>query len=355
MKFEQLLERAGSEVKGMPQAESKANEVVNTSNNSEWYSEYGVLNSVKDLTFQEGALSLFAEGNEGNNLPVTYDVPYDTLNYKMKAKTEWTNSAHPAAANKAMTSAKATISQKGLIAQFGLSDEMLAHSSDARISEFVQRKAAESFRNSALNMLINGDTVTAATGNVNSDDLAPATTFADGAADDSLLLNGLRKAAIGNSNTFDVTAFDADKMISVRKLLGDQYKNDLASLAVLWNADTWLTALTDDAIKLAINTSQTAAIDGGMPNLWGMRSASSAYMRLTEADGKESGATPANNTKGQFLVFVPKAVRHGFGQDAKLEVERVAGYGYQITVSAQWGFTILDSANTVAAGINVAV
>lgn len=355
MKFENLLERAGSELKKIPQAEQKANEIVQTGNNSEWYSEDGVVNSIKDLTFKEGALSLFALGNEGNNLPVSYPVPYDTTNYKMKSKTEWDDAGRPTRGAKAMSSSKATITQKSLIAEFGVSDEMIAHSTDQRISEFVQRKASESLRNSILNMIINGDTETGATGNINSDDQLPSTTFADDASDDSLLLNGLRKAAIGNSNTESVAAFDADDMITVRKLLGDQYKNDLARLAVLWNSDTWMTALTDDAVKLAINTSQSAGIDGGMPSLWGMKSATSAYMRLTEADGKESGATPANNVKGQFLVFAPEAVRHGFGIDSRLEVERIAGYGFQVTLTAQWGFTILDSANSVAAGINVTV
>lgn len=335
----------------------KANENVSSSTNSDWYDANGVVNSIKDFTIKNGEeMGLFSAGFEGDALPPSYPIPYDITQYKMKKKTEWVDEARPSFDNKPVTSNKATLAQKDLIVQFGVTDKMVKHSTDQQLYDYIVKRAGESADRSMVNMIINGDITTAATGNVNSDDQAPATTFDDGANDDSLLLNGLRYAAIANANTYDVSTFDADDIMAVRKLLATRYKDKLSELAILWNPDAWLTALTDDAIKLAINTGRPATIDNGMrDSLWGMKSASSDLMRLTEADGKESGATPANNTLGQFLVVYTPAVRWGFGEAAKTEVERVQGYGYEITVTMEFGFVVLDAANTVAQGRNMTV
>jgi len=338
--------------------EGKSAENVAPANNAEWYSEDGVKNDILDLTYKnDSAMSLFQAGLQTNSgsLPDSYPVPYNITSQKMKSKTVWVDEGRPGFDNKALTSAKGTITQKPLILQAGVPDEMIDTALDKDILAFVKNELVKSAQRTMLDMFINGDIEAGATGNVNSDDQLPATTFADGAADCTLLLDGLRADAIANSNTYDVSALDLDDTIAVRKLLGNRYSNDLKNLATLWNVDTWLTALTDDAIKLAINTSQQAGIDGGQPLPFGGMHATSDLVRLTEADGKESGATPSNNVKGQFITFYMPAVVHGFGKGFMLEVERVQGYGFEITATMKWGFDIVDAANTVAIGRDVTV
>lgn len=339
-------------------AEQKTGENVAPANNAEWYSEDGVKNDILDLTYKNDPLmQLFEAGKQSNsgNLPDSYPVPYNITSQKMKSKTVWVDEGRPAFDNKPFTSAKGTIVQKPLIIQAGVPDEMIKTALDKDILAFVKKELTRSSIRTILDMIINGDTATGSTGNVNSDDQAPASTFADGAADCTLLLNGLRKAAISNSNTYDVSALDLDDLIAVRKLLGERYKNDMQNLVTLWQIDTWLTALTDDAIKLAINTNQGAAIDGGQPLPFGGKHATTDLMGLTAADGKADGATPANNVKGQFLTFYAPAVVNGFGQDFMLEVERINGYGFEVTATMKFGFDIVDSANTVAVGRDVTV
>ncbi len=56
--------------------------------------------------------------------------------------------------------------------------------------------------------------------------------FADGANDDSLLLDGARKAAIDNANTVAVGTFDSDDVLAVKAKLGKTYMSKLKDVAL---------------------------------------------------------------------------------------------------------------------------
>lgn len=338
-------------------AEQKANENVDITQNANWYEASGVKNAIKDMTNKRGHfLSLLNEGFEGDNLPDSYPLPYDTTDYFMKGKTAWTDEPRPAFDNQQVTDSKATLAQKELIIQFGITDKMIRHSTDRQIFDYIVGRASKAAASTIEGMIINGDTETGASGNVNSDDQAPATTFAStgGANDHRLLIdNGIRESAINNSKTVDVAAFDSDDIISVVQELGAQYKGKFSELALLADPTTYLKMQTDDSLKLAINTSRAAIDNGPNNNPFGINMIAHDLIGLTEADGKISGATPANNTKGQFLVVYRPAIRWGYGQNFNLEVERVQGYGFEITGTLEVAFAILDRTNTCAAGINI--
>jgi hypothetical protein len=336
--------------------EVKANENVDPTTNANWFNTYGVAAKVKDLASKEGdLLSRLSEGFEGSELPTTYPLPYDITQYFMKGKTVWRDSAQPTVDAKAMSDVKSDIVQTQFILQFNINDEMIQHSTDSGIFNHVVKKAKDSAMNTIENVMVNGDSATGASGNVNSDDQAPATTFADGADDSSLQIDdGLRKVAIDNANTVDIGAFDSDEMNDLRKLLPARYKNKKNDLLFLFEPDTYLTAEQDDSFKLATNT-RNATIDGGSMRPFGIEAISHDLVPLTEADGKASGATPANNVKGQIVLVYKPAVRWGYGKKFLLEVERVPGYGFTVTVSMEFSFVIMDPANTVALGINVTV
>lgn len=337
--------------------ETKANENVDITQNSNWYEASGVKNSIMKMVSKKGhLLSQLQGGFEGDNLPDSYPLPYDVTDYFMQGKSAWTDEARPAFNNQQVTDAKGTLSQTEFIIQFGLTDKMMRHSTDKQIFDYIVGKASDAFVRTVESCIINGDTETGATGNVNSDDQAPATTFASsgGAQDHRLKIdNGIRESAINNSQTLDVSAFDSDDLMSLVALLDSQYQERMDELLFLVEPSTYLKMLTDDGLKLAINTARPA-VDGATPQPFGIDLFAHAGVPKTEADGKQS-ATGSNNTKGQILTVYKPAVRWGYGQNFKLEVERVQGYGFEITGTMEFGFAILDRTNSVAAGINVTV
>ena len=148
-----------------------------------------------------------------------------------------------------------------------------------------------------------------------------------------------------------MSAFDSDDLQAIRALLGPQYMDEVEELLFLAEPATKLTIETDDALKLATNTVRPT-VDGqgvgaSLMLPFGVELISHPLVPKTEADGKLS-ATGSNNTKGQILLVYKPAVRSGFGQNVLVEVERIQGYGFEITVTMEFGFVSLDGANTVA-------
>jgi len=356
--LEDLIEHAGKGV--TPEmAERKANENLNSGTNTSWYDAYGIVSAIKDMTQETGMLmSRLSEGYEGDNLPVSYPVAFDVTDYFMLGKTEWANEARPSFDNQAVTDNKGTLTQVEFILQFGISDKMIKHSTDKQLFDKIVAKGSKAAVRTMESCIINGDNEIGATGNVNSDDQAPATTYGTAQYHTLKIDHGLRELAINNSNTFDVGAFDSDDLNSIRSLLGTQYMSDVGNLLSLVDPQGKLTIETDDAIKLQINTKRPT-VDGAGTGLgdaiypFGVEMISHPAVPLTAADGKADGATPANNVKGQIVMFWKPAVRHGFGQALMVETERVQGYGFEITVTMEWSFVILDGTNTVAVGRDI--
>jgi HK97 family phage major capsid protein len=58
-----------------------------------------------------------------------------------------------------------------------ISDRMLRYSSISNLMNVISNEVVEAFANTLDSLVLNGDTVLTATGNINSDDQAPATTY----------------------------------------------------------------------------------------------------------------------------------------------------------------------------------
>jgi len=82
------------------------------------------------------------------------------------------------------------------------------------INTFLGDKFAKSYKELLDGVVVNGDVVTASTGNVNSDDGAPT------AGTYYLHQDGLVKTAITNSATVNAGALDLADIRGMRKLLG---------------------------------------------------------------------------------------------------------------------------------------
>lgn len=65
------------------------------------------------------------------------------------------------------------------------------------------------------------------------------------------------------------------------------------------------------------------------------------FPALTTATGVIS-ATASDNVKGSFAVLWKPAVQYGYGQPMEIEITKVAGRGYVLTATAEFGFTIVN-------------
>jgi len=336
--------------------ERKADENLSVTNDANWHDAYGVVNAIKDMTAKSGQLmALLGEGYEGDNLPVSYPIPYNITDYFMLAKSEWEDEARPVFNNTNMTASKSTLTQVEFIIQFGVTDKMVRHSTDKQLFDKVVGIGAKSALRTMEGLIINGDSETGATGNVNSDDQAPATTFGTASYHSLQIDHGIRENAITNSKTDNTATFDSDLFMTALAKMGSQYQ-DVTKVIALAEPSTYAKILTDDSIKLATNT-MTPTIDGnGKVYIapFGIKTVSHSLVPKTEADGKVS-STGGNNTKGQVVFVYAPAVRWGFGQNVMTEVERCQGYGWEITITMEFSFVILDLANTCSALINLTV
>ena len=193
-----------------------------------------------------------------------------------------------------------TWTAKKLSLRVGWSTEQVEDSAIDVVSQF-QKQATRAMADALDNVLINGDTETGATGNINSDDEAPTAT------DKFLIFNGFRKNALV-TNTANAVDANGTPTLALFQQTRATMAGDLAYLpeGLAWIVDfqTYMKLLPlpefitmDKAGELATNLRGQLGIIDGIPLFC------SGQMGLTEADGKISFDTPANNVKGQAVLI----------------------------------------------------
>lgn len=368
MDLEALLKKAGIG-KGL---EKKANEVMHTTNTgygAEFIPSEVFASEVFDIIPERARLLPLLPGSHGRNLPKVYTAPVVGVSVGdllFQGKNEWTTGyAYQTEDDHGISKAATqniTLTQVPFICEVNISDSQLKYNA-VNTEEYVKQRIAEGMAYTVDSVIINGDSETGATGNVNSDDQAPATTFASegGALYHALMIDGgIRERAINGSYTNNVGTLAAEDYATILGLLGDYSERPEDCLFI---QPTSVTAKmrTLDEFELVTNIGLDQAMikSGRLPTPYGVDVLSHRAVPKTEADGKKS-ATGSNNTKGQILGLYKPAVQYGFGQDFFLEVVRVPGYGWRLVATFDFAFKIVDSANsltspTVAAGINITV
>jgi HK97 family phage major capsid protein len=342
----QKMEASGISKAEIEQYMKNANELMHTGNTG-----YGkelipvevLTQQVIDLVPKYSTFLPTLPGFHGTGLAISQKVPVIGEVGFFKGNTEPTTGAQaiPQPSNRLATG-EVQINQAPLLADVFITKRELNYSI-VDLEALIKQRLAESLARTMESMLINADIETGSTGNINSDDQAPATTFATtgGAADHRLLLDhGLRELAINGSGlTVNAGALDMTDFIAVMNLLGDLASNP-ADLLWLFNRSTYNKALTLDAFAKANERGLASTIAGNaISNVFGADLFIARDLLKSEADGKQS-ATPGNNTLGQFLLFHKAAIQHGYGQPFEIEVTRVAGKGVQLTATCEWGFAI---------------
>ena len=286
-------------------------------------------------------------GFHGNDMGVSIKVPIKGEIWFAEGNSEWTTAAGTIAQGvNRLATGEVTITQYPLIASVDVSKRELNYSI-GKIEDMIVDAIAKTYARTIESMVINGDVETGASGNVNSDDQAPATTFASsgGAADHRIYIDGLRATAIaGTTGTdkYDVWAMTWDDIMATRALLGN-YSYDLDELLLIMNGNTYNKALTLDEFKKSNESGLKSTIE-----TWAKSNISWVDMfvardfTLTEADGKMSGATLTNNTKGGFMFIRKSCVQRGFGQAIEIDVVKIPGKGISIIATAEFGYVVVS-------------
>lgn len=352
--------------------ERKANEVMhsgNTGYGAEFIPPAELMNEIQDILPKFSYLVPLLPGNHGINMPKSLIVPVKGLTVGdtfFQGKGEWTtgrtSTVEGTGIQSKVPTTKVQIDQKSFIVEVDISDEQLKYDGPGT-EQYVKDEIARGMAMTIDSVIINGDATTAGTGNVNSDDQAPATTYAavGGATYHTLIIdNGIRKRAIAGSYTKNFGTLADTDYTDLMTVVG-RYATNPADLLFIQSIQVTNKAKALDAFKFYNNSADKAGIQKAItPTPFGVDILTTHLVPLTEADGKKSGATPANNVLGQTLLIYKPAIQFGWGQDFKLEMVRVPGYGYRLVATFDFGFTIVDSAAslaepTVAAGINITV
>ena len=205
-------------------------------------------------------------------------------------------------------------------------------------------------------IVIDGDTETGATTNINDIAGTPAVT------DPFMLFNGLRKLCLitNTANKRDGTTLAIEDYLETLKLLGAGGKN-VASGNTMFVVDPWTMYKTMDLSQLLTRdvAGQPTLENGILTSIWGKRIyvsgnmcnagdilgtvTTDAYKMLSNAAGKVDQDTEANNTKGSILAFRTDQWLIGWKRRVQTETQRhISSDSTEIVVTLRVDMTYRD-------------
>jgi len=219
------------------------------------------------------------------------------------------------------------------------------------------------YLNSIAEIILNSDLSTGATGNINSDDQLASTTFPD-------TVEGYVDIIRNFSQSLRFTAINAGANVGTKDIGAPAGVNDIFEVAallktgvpsdrlILMDNQTYFAYMAQDDFKDASKNGKGSTIaTGALTNIAGMDLFVTDLLRHSEADGKLSGVTPANNVLGNFVVLDKNVMQRGWDNNIISDVEGDLFKGVTYKSVARYGQGSLDGANgrKVAAGINVTI
>lgn len=357
----QTLANLGVQVDGFQgEIQKNANEVMNTGATgygAELIPSAALAKEIVDAIPQYSTFLQMLPGFHGVGLGKSVEVPIIGDVGMFTGHTEKTTSAFALAQGKTrLATDKVTLTQKQYDISIDVSNELANYNAlgaegfTAKLKEKITKAMVRTIEA----IIINGDTTTAGTGNVNSDDGAPA------AGTYYLYADGLRKAAIADSAAkVDVGTFAFADLLAVANCLGDYFAQPDECLW-LFNRSTYNKALgITEFMTASTNGVSSTIFKGSLTNILGADLVCNRDLPKTEADGKVS-TTPSNNTLGQFLCVWKPGIQYGFGQELQLRLFDMGMDGFQLQGWFSVAVTIVNKkAGTtdpvVAVGYNVTI
>ncbi len=180
-------------------------------------------------------------------------------------------------------------------------------------------------------VVIDGDTVTTATTNINCIGGTPAATAA------YLLFNGFRKLALvtNTANSRSAGSLDVEDYLETLKLMGLGGRNaaDKNAVSFITDMHTNWASLKLAELKTTDVNSQATIQDGQLTRIWGREVITSANMHRANQDatyglkantaGKVDLDTASNNTTGSILAVRWDQWRFGYKRMMNFEIQRV--------------------------------
>ncbi len=264
--------------------------------------------------------------------PTVYFVPESTDEAHLSL-----GSGNPIPDSKVGTG-KVTLNAKKLALRVGFSSE-LVEDAIIPVLNIYREQAVRAIADAMDHVLLNGDTTTSGTGNINSDHTAPAGT------QKYLSMDGLRHLPLvdntGNAVTMGNVSPTLAKMRETRFMMAGKYSARPTDLAWIVDSGTYASLLgisefltMDKAGPLATaQTGQIGFVDGIPVYV-------SAEMPLTEADGKVGGGT---NDRGQAVCVYRPGWYVGYRRRIAVSVDYLSYYdSYQLTATVRLAFVRFD-------------
>uniref|UniRef100_A0A6M3IH65 Putative capsid protein n=1 Tax=viral metagenome TaxID=1070528 RepID=A0A6M3IH65_9ZZZZ len=201
-------------------------------------------------------------------------------------------------------------------------------------------------------LLLNGDTETGGTGNINNDDGAPTSTK------HYLAFNGLRKLPLvtNTDNASDIAAaWTASKFLTLLKLMGVWgVPGNPADVVFIMSMSDYLCCVDLDEVATMDKIGPRATIlTGQLGEAYGHPVVVSEAMALTETDGKVN--TAGGGTKGQILAVNRGGWLGGTRREGKIEFERIPATDQsRLVFSTRLAFTNF-STDVSAVGYDITV
>jgi len=300
----------------------KADELMHTSNTgygAEWIATMWSNQLWRDAIDGNPVLSLFNQIDMPSNpyeLPTSGSDATAYLVPETEDETQLTYGSGNTIPDSKVGTAKVTLTAKKIGVRVPVSAEMLEDSIVAALPE-INQSVMYALQQAIENAILNGDTETGATGNINSDDAAPPSTAV------YLAFDGLRKLPLvtNTANAVDAAAAPSMALLrSVRALLPSRYAYNPANLAwvVDWSTYNKLLGLTEVSTVDKYGPNATV-LTGELARVDGIPVIVSPHMPLTQADGKVD--TLLTNDKGQMVLVYRPGWRVGFRRQVKIVSE----------------------------------
>ena len=229
-----------------------------------------------------------------------------------------------------------TLNAKKLALRVGFSSELVE---DAMIPvlNIYRQQAARAIADAIDNVLLNGDTTTSATGNINRDNGMPPATAK------YLSMDGLRHLPLVDNTANRVNLNDAPSLAKMREArfkMPGKYAARPSDLAWIVDSGTYAKLLGIDEFLTMDKAGPLATAQTGQIGLVdGVPVYVSAEMPLTEADGKVGGS----NDRGQALCVYRPGWTVGYRRKIAVSVDYLSYYdSYQLTATVRLAFVRFD-------------
>lgn len=279
-------------------------------------------------------------------------------------KREGEKTADTVFAQKAPTDALATgnvtINQEKLVFRIDVTFELSQFNKwgPEKFFNRIDSKIKGAARRTMESVVINGDTETGATANINDIAGTPA------GDEHWLIANGLRKTAIGTTTPNgdpSLTSLDIGDFRTMEGILGKYFLSNVKKCAWLIEPKTYLKATgLQQFYDASVRGEKTTIAGNPVSTFDGAPVLIPDSFELANAAGKIDLDTPSNNSTGGLILTYMPAIQWGRKGGLFMKLYDYGSQGYQLEVWFEMGLTVINQKagatdSTVACGINITV